>query len=515
MLHLLTLALVLAPLAFAQSHSIFSPGGRLQATLQLRDGQLSWQATYRGKPIVLESRLGLSLYSGVWTFTGRSAATHAGVWRPVYGERSLIPDNYNELTLDLKDRAAPFRPLQIVIRAYDEGLALRYVIQGRGPVLFPNEYTSFRLPPGAHVWEEHGTEGEYAKVPVEKLTPGCERPLTVEYPHGLYASIGEAANTDYPRMLLSPVRDGPGEIISDLAGPVSADAPYSTPWRFVVVGERPGELMERNYLVLNLNPPSALRDASWIRPGKIIREVTLSTKGGKAAVDFAVARNLQYIEYDAGWYGYEYDDLSDATRVSLDPRRVSSIPDHGGLDLPEVIRHARSKGVGVFLYVNRRALERQLDQLLPLYQSWGVKGLKFGFVNVGPREWTAWLHDAIRKAAAHRLMIDIHDSYRPSGFTRTYPNLLTQEGVRGNEHMPTADHNATLPFTRFVAGPADYTVCYYTGRLKTTRAHQLALPVVFYSPLQFIYWYDKLLPHSPHRQPPTRRRSCRLPHPRP
>jgi alpha-glucosidase len=117
--------------------------------------------------------------------------------------------------------------------------------------------------------------------------------------------------------------------------------------------------------------------------------------------------------------------------------------------------------------------------------------VKFGFVQVGAQQWTSWLLDAVRRAAAHHLMVDIHDNYRPTGFTRTYPNLLTQEGVRGNEHMPTATHNATLPFTRLPAGPADYTICIYDQRLKTTRAHQLALAVTGYSPLQLLYWYDR------------------------
>jgi alpha-glucosidase len=223
----------------------------------------------------------------------------------------------------------------------------------------------------------------------------------------------------------------------------------------------------------------------------VIREVTLSTKGGKQCVDFAVARGLQYIEYDAGWYGHEYDDASDATRVSPDPDRIRNIPDHGGLDLPEVIRYARERGIGVILYVNRRALERQLDTILPLYRKWGVAGMKFGFVNVGPQPWSEWLHKAIAKAGEHNLLVDVHDAYRPSGFARTYPNLLTQEGIRGNEHMPDARHNTTLPFTRFIGGAGDYTICYYSQRLKTKRSHQLALAVVNYSPLQFMFWYDK------------------------
>ena len=174
-----------------------------------------------------------------------------------------------------------------------------------------------------------------------------------------------------------------------------------------------------------------------------------------------------------------------------DPKRIAHIPDHGGLDLEEVIRYARQKGIGVILYVNRRELERRMDELFPLYRKWGVAGVKFGFVNVQGQQWAAWLAGAVKKAAAHQLMVDVHDSYRPSGLTRTYPNLMTVEGVRGNEHMPAASHNATLPFTRAVAGALDYTICWMTDRLKTTWGHQLAQLVVHYSPWQFVFWYDR------------------------
>jgi len=129
-----------------------------------------------------------------------------------------------------------------------------------------------------------------------------------------------------------------------------------------------------------------------------------------------------------------------------------------------------------------------------------VKGIKFGFVHVGSQHWTTWMHEAVKKCAKYNLMVDIHDEYRPTGFSRTYPNLLTQEGVRGNEEMPEATNSTVLPFTRFVAGAADHTICYYHQNgikpnlaryMKTTSGHQLALAVIFYSPLQFMYWYDK------------------------
>jgi alpha-glucosidase len=145
----------------------------------------------------------------------------------------------------------------------------------------------------------------------------------------------------------------------------------------------------------------------------------------------------------------------------------------------------------VLLYVNRIHLERQLDEILPLYKQWGVAGLKYGFVQVGSQKWTAWLHDAIRKAAEYQLMVDVHDEYRPTGNTRTWPNLMTAEGVRGNETMPPAENNLVLPFTRYLCGPADYTICWYDKRLKPSGAHQLALAVVYFSPWQFVFWYDR------------------------
>mgnify|MGYP001007054738 CR=1 FL=1 len=127
---------------------------------------------------------------------------------------------------------------------------------------------------------------------------------------------------------------------------------------------------------------------------------------------------------------------------------------------------------------------------LPIWE-WGIAGIKFGFVGVGHQEANRWIHEAVKKCADYNLIVNIHDNYRPTGLSRTYPNLLTQEGIRGNEHMPTARHNCTLPFTRFPMGAGDATICYYDARLKTTHAHQLAMAIIIYSPLQTVLWYDK------------------------
>lgn len=486
--------------ATAETFQAISPDGNVVVRCDLADAPEGttplYSVLYKGKEIIVPSKLGLSLkdaapLAGGFAIEKMEVDSRNASWSPLYGERQTIPEKYREMKISLREKAAARRQVQVIFRAYNEGAALRYVlpVQEALKEFTPTaENTQFRLPPGTFGYEEHGTEGEYARVPVENIKANCEVPLTLELPGGIYASIIEAHVENYSRLLLSPSENG--SLVTAIRGPVQVKvdkATFATPWRAIVVGERAGDLLERSYMILNLNPPGALADTTWIKPGKVIRETTLSTAGGKACVDFAVARGLSYVEYDAGWYGHEYDDASDARAVNVDPKRNPK----NDLNLQEVIEYARGKNVGVLLYVNRRALERQMDEILPLYQKWGVKGLKFGFVNVGPQQWTNWLNDAIKKAAAHQMVVDVHDGYRPTGLSRTYPNLMTQEGVRGNEHMPTARHNVTLPFTRYVAGAADYTICYYNNRIKTTRAHQLALAAVNYSPLQFLYWYDR------------------------
>jgi alpha-glucosidase len=158
-----------------------------------------------------------------------------------------------------------------------------------------------------------------------------------------------------------------------------------------------------------------------------------------------------------------------------------------------VIRYADAKGIGIILYVNRRALERQLDVLLPLYRQWGIRGVKYGFVNVGTQQWTTWLHEAVRQAARHQLMVDVHDEYRPTGYSRTYPNLLTQEGIGGDETAPSNEQTLRILFTRMLAGAGDNTICYYNERVtrNASHAYQLAKSVCLYSPWQFLYWYDR------------------------
>ncbi len=479
---------------------IASPDGRIHVAFDVKEFEGTancpvYSVSYRGRIVVAESRLGFELADGHFgagvTPTVLSSDSHNGIWEPVYGERSTIRNSYNEIGIKLQETDTPHRALNVVFRAYDGGIAFRYAILEQpalNAMTIAKEVTEFRFPADYKAWATYSAQGKYETVAISQIKRGCERPLTLQAADDVYLAVAEAALVDYARMKLSPLPNQAHSLVSDLSGPVESELPLTTPWRVVMIAESPGALLENNDIILNLNAPCALGDTSWIKPGKVIREVTLTTTGGKACVDFAVAHNLQYVEFDAGWYGPEYSDESDATTVTVDPKRSK-----GPLDLQEVIRYADERGIGIIVYVNRRALERQIDEILPLYQRWGIKGVKYGFVNVGSQKWTSWLHEAIRKAADHQLMVDVHDEYRPTGYSRTYPNFMTQEGIRGDEERQPNTMSLTTLFTRMLAGAADNTICYYNERVdqQSTHAYQLAKAVCFYSPWQFLFWYDR------------------------
>ena len=496
------------------AEALQSPDGKYNFVFEQKDGRLTYRLDYAAKQVIEEGELGVNIdnhlvesamgipvdNSNVWTHgmevTSVDRRSEDNTWKTVYGEYAQIRDHYNEMTIHLLkggkhqgasnayDKRQQYL-LDIIVRAYDEGVAIRYHFPEATNGLFmhiTDDLTSFRFAPGAEAYHYAWAQAHANKVKLLKSEAAwkdeAERPLTLQLANGLYAAIGEAALTDFVRGKLKLKADNELQMaMFDSADIITA---YDMPWRFIMVGEKAIDLINNKQMVLNLNVPCKIQDTSWIKPGKAFRVCRLDMKTCMEGVDFCVDRGLQYIELDAGWYGPEMKMSSSALKV-LETRDI---------DMPKLCQYAKSKGIGVWVYVNQRALYQELDQLLPLYEKWGICGIKFGFVQIGSQEWTTWLHNAVKKCADHHIMVDIHDEYRPTGWSRTYPNLMTQEGIGGNEEMPDAEHNTILPFTRFLCGPADYTPCYFNGRVKNTKAHQLAMPVVYYSPITFLYWYD-------------------------
>ena len=472
-----------------------SPSGKYDFQLVLEDGGARYSVTYDGTNLVLPSALGFRLKSGevlgndIDGMTASAPREVETTWKPVYGERSVVTDHYRTQSFTLQGGGSV--AMVIEVRCYDEGVAFCYQLQGNdenGVVRIAGETTEFSFPADHETWTATTAQGYYSKRTVSKMGGQYERPqLFHAEAEDLYVAVGEARLVDFSRMRLTGSKEKANTVVAALSGPVKFTGEMISPWRFVMAAKEPGELLEHNDFLLNLNDPCEIKDTSWIKPGKVLRDVRLTNEGSRRAIDFAAENGIAFVHFDAGWYGHEYDNAADATTDSLDPKRTK-----GPFDLQELVKYAKERGVGITVYVNQRALTKQLDVILPLYQKWGIAGVKYGFVNVGSQEATIWLHEAVRKAADHKLMVDIHDEYRPSGYSRTYPNLMTQEGIGGDETSPTADETLGIFFPRYLAGAADHTICYFTERVvgQVNHAFQLGKTVCCYSPWQFIYWYD-------------------------
>ena len=485
-----------------------SPGGMHEVVFSQKRvspqvNEICYRVDYRNQPVLEDSRAGLGLDNRIWEMAlgVRDLKQPAcwmdnlevdsvaylppvdHVWHPFYGERSTVRDVYNAATMYLSKKDGSGYRLNIEVRAYDEGIAFRYFFPEHPKAIFHKvvaDLTEYTFPAGTKAWTEQWAQARFEHLPIDDITRPVERALTLELPGGVWAALTDADVDDWclTKFLASDKKKN--TLTSVMYSPVDVVTYYATPWKIVMAADKPGDLLEHNSIVENLNPPCEIADAAaWVKPGKIMRETTITTEGAFATIDFCAAHHIPYMLFDWLWYLPCTSHDGDATKV-VDK-----------LDMPRVVAYGKEKGVGIWVYVNQHALMKQARELFPLLRQWGIVGVKSGFVQYASHRWATWLHDLVRLAAENHLLMNIHDEFRPSGFSRTYPNLLTQEGICGNEEFPDATHNTTLPFTRMINGAADYTICYFDKRLKTTHAHQLAASLVFYSPLQTIFWYDK------------------------
>lgn len=486
--------------AVAQDLTLKSPDGRNSVTFSKEGKELTYSVSVDGTEVILPSRAGLDLDNRVWEMalgkrdlaqpdcwmdllTVDSVAVHAPVdttWHPLYGERSTVRDRYNSATMYLSRHDKSKYRLNVEVRAYDEGIAFRYFFPEHPDAIFhkvTEDLTDYTLPEGTMAWSEQWAQAKFDHTPIDSIKYPVERALTLELPGNRWLAITDADVDDWALTKFIH-RDGRHNTLSSVMySPVDVVTYAATPWKIIMTADTPGELLQNNDIVLNLNP-EAEGDFSWVKPGKIMRCTKLTTGAAMEVIDFCAAHNIPYMLYDWKWYEPCTSHDGDATKV---------IPQ---IDMQKVVEYGKEKGVGIWLYINQHALAKQKLTLLPVIASWGVKGVKSGFVQYASHRWATWLHDLVREAAANGLMMNIHDEFRPSGFSRTYPNHVTQEGILGNEEFPDATHNTTLPFTRMINGAGDYTICYFDKRLTNTHAHQLAASLVFYSPMQTIFWYD-------------------------
>ena len=441
----------------------------------------------------------------------RIASSHnsAGdeTWNSVAGKANPIRDHYNAVSVQTVETTAAGRRVTIEARAYDDGVAFRYIIPAQ-PALqelrITNEATQFRFSKDATTWSlilrdfQTSNEDDYHELTITALHPEylIGLPQLLEVPGVAWVGLTEAYIDDWAGLF---VHTGPAENafngqyvlnarlaprVEDRNAPhtpwpmdakaeatmvsVIRQTPAQSPWRVLMIADDPGRLVESN-MVVNLNPPSAIADTSWIVPGKtawdwwsgqVVKNVPfqggMNTETMKYYIDFSARNGFPYMLVDAGW-------APSAGAAYGAGRRESDLTKFKPqIDIPELVQYAKSKGVKIWLWAYWTDVDAQAADAFAQFEKWGVAGVKIDFMDRADQWMVNWYRDIAQKAAAHHLMVDYHGAYKPDGMRRTYPNVLTREGVMGAEYnkwsaRETPVHNTTLPFTRMLAGPMDYT----------------------------------------------------------
>lgn len=536
---------------------ITSPDGKCELRFSLNDkGEPSYSLSFQGEELVAPSRLGLK--GEGWDLTShmefvKSEKTHHDeTWRPVWGQWAEITDHYNALLVTLK--GADDRTMKIEMRLFNDGLGLRYLLDGEGSLAITEERTEFCMGGDylAH-WmagSDDDAEFRYMHTPLSGITPratqesaekvrdilpcGVSTPVAMKSPSGNHLAIHEAALWNYPGMALAydnEHRRFTSELSGSNAVKCEAELPFSTPWRTVIVGDRAGALVEST-LVLNLNEPCRIEDTSWIKPMKYVGvwwEMHLkkstwdmdgkathcaTTENVKRYIDFAAKNNFGGVLVEGWNVGWGAKERFDYTRPYPD------------FDIEELVRYAKERGVELIghheTYADVDNYEAQMSEAYAYYEQQGIGSVKTGYVgsiagrNHYDQQMVNHYNRTVVEAAEHKLCVDIHEPIHSTGICRTYPNLVSAEGMRGQEWQAwnsgnCIDHNPTLPFTRNIAGAMDFTPGIFDLRyhqtihaeaatedgsvnpdydykyfVNSTLAHQLALYVVFYSPIQMV-----------------------------
>jgi alpha-glucosidase len=503
---------------------------------------LRYAVEFHGKRLLAESALGLemegqpALGPGMHRTGAATTSVDESYTIPV-GKTRTVRDHYNAVRAEFEDASG--RKLTIEARVFDDGVGFRYVVPEQPAlkqVRIAQELTDFRYVKDATTYPlildgyQSSWEDEYQ----QRLVSGLHRdwligtPLLAEEPGIGWVAITEADIDNYAGMFL---RKGKGStsVRADLSPRVDASGiampggiavetatPFASPWRILMIGDEPGRLIESN-IILNLNPPSKIADTSWIRAGKsawdwwsgeaapsVSFKTGMNTATMKHYIDFASASGFPYMLIDAGWAVSA--DRKDPGDYAAETNITQVIP---AVDMQELLRYAKEKHVRIWLWSHWKSVNEYMDQAFPLYEKWGVAGVKIDFMNRNDQWMVGFYRRVVENAAAHHLMIDFHGAYPPDGLRRTWPNLMTREGVMGKEYLKwsarvTPIHNTTLPFTRMLAGPLDYTPGAFGNSNREnfvarnvmpmglgTRAHELALYVVLESPFEMVSDYPE------------------------
>lgn len=513
------------------NQKVVSPDGNINVSVGTDNGCPYYTVAYNGKAIVSKSHMGFLFPDGAlgtgMKVAGSCRASKDETWHELWGEEDSVRNNYNELTVTFRETKGQRRLMKVVFRVFNDGVGFRYILPAgnrKGEYRIMDEQTEICLAHDAPAWSIPSNrtsyfEGIYTREPLSRKDTVCT-PLTIEYGDSLYIAIHEAALEDYASINLTPrpAEDGGVRLLTALTPwqngvKVYAEGDMRSPWRTIIIGKTPGDLM-LSRLMLNLNEPCRIEDTSWIEPGRYIgiwwsihkKKNTWETGPAHGAttgnvkryVDFAARHGFSGVLAEGWNYGWG------------EGEQVSYLKPYPDFDIEDVCRYALTKGVRFIGHMESwgRAslIEEQMEEAFAWYSKMGIRAVKTGYVGrlldgkelsksqYGIRHY----RKVIETAAKHRIMIDNHEPAMPTGIQRTWPNLMTQEGVRGQEYNAwdakggnPPSHTVTLPFTRGLAGPMDFTPAIFCfdevvkgTHPQSTLAKQLAEFVVLYSPLQ-------------------------------
>ena len=519
---LVLLLLFLNVNANAQILTVKSPDGKIDVTITNNDN-LTYSVSCNGRAIINPSCLGFEFkdelaMTGNFNIVDQSVKNFNESWIPVVkSKHAEIANNYNELQVTLKEKSGLMRQLEFIVRAYNDGAAFRFKLLRSAKVgdrQIIKELTTFTIPGDPKAWiVEYGgysssNESEFIEHPLSYLTENsiAGMPMLMDYGNNCWVAITEAKLENYAAFyigtngtsgqLTTKLVPVPGETESGVKVRF-ADEVY-TPWRVLMIGENPGKLIESE-IIQNLNDPCAIKDPSWIKPGMSAwdnwwsGEVKMEMPVIKQYIDLASSMGWPYMLVDWQWYGKFNSPEADITKWA--PQ----------IDMPEIIEYARSKNVKIIVWLYSSDVNRNsaYKKAFPLYEKWGVAGIKIDFMDRDDQQMVNWYHDIIKCAAENHLIVDFHGAYKPDGIIRTWPNMITREGVMGNEYYKfsnkmSPEHNVKLAFTRMLAGQMDYTPGAFLNVTKeqyknqtpaivwNTRAAELSKFVIYESPLTVV-----------------------------
>ena len=515
--------------------SVSSPSKNISFSFLLTKDSPIYNISFKGKKIIENSVLGMAFLGRGEFKTSLSTEkplrrTGVDDYELIVGKTSHVHDIYNELTIPLSNKSTGMM-VNIVVRLFDDGIAFRYefpVQKNEQSLSITDELTSFKFSSDPKILAlllpnyTSSHEGEYTDILLSKLKEDTlvEMPALFELPDGIYASITEAALVDYAGMYLSKESGVLVSKLSPLPKQTSIKAkitlPHKSPWRVILLNDRLGGLIESN-MITSLNEPCKIKDISWLKPGKTtfpwwngnVLPDTINAPGNNFVtqqyyIDFCARNGIAYhsvVEYGLHqWY------TDDGTGFQPGPNADVTKP-VPGLDMKEVCDYAKSKGVGVRVWVHWAALYPKLDSAFAIFEKWGLSGMMVDFMDRDDQEMVNMQEEMLQKAAAHKLHIQFHGAYHPTGWQRTYPNEFTREGTLNYEvnkwdKRITPDHDLNIVFTRMLAGSTDYhlggfravpdslfKVQYTRPLMLGTRCHMLAMYVVLENPLGMVCDY--------------------------